>query len=170
LTGRTRSGRRFAAGATSSPTSRGRPITSCRCSPGVLFYAVDPLGKIAGNPREGIKQLHTADRSEIIWTAVGIAQLKNGISERDPPRPGRGPRCAHRPAAWRPAELSWPHVGSGCHHPVDRQEPRAPRSDHSDLRRLEARSGRRPEAINRHPDQQLRRRGRRTVSGPRSTG
>ena len=33
----------------------------------VLAYGVDPLGKIAGNPCEGIKQLYSADRSEIIW-------------------------------------------------------------------------------------------------------
>ena len=29
----------------------------------VLAYAVDPLGKIAGNPCEGIKQLYTGDRA-----------------------------------------------------------------------------------------------------------
>ena len=37
----------------------------------VLSYAVDPLGKIAGNPCEGIKQLYSGDRSEIIWTDCG---------------------------------------------------------------------------------------------------
>jgi integrase len=42
----------------------------------VLSYAVDPLGKIAGNPCEGIKQLYSGDRSEIIWTDADIAQLK----------------------------------------------------------------------------------------------
>jgi integrase len=42
----------------------------------VLSYAVDPLGKIAGNPCEGIKQLYSSDRSEIIWTDADIAQLK----------------------------------------------------------------------------------------------
>jgi hypothetical protein len=42
----------------------------------VLSYAVDPLGKIAGNPCEGIKQLYSADRSEIIWTDTDIAELK----------------------------------------------------------------------------------------------
>ena len=42
----------------------------------VLAYAVDPLGKIAGNPCEGIKQLYTVDRSEIIWTMADIARLK----------------------------------------------------------------------------------------------
>jgi integrase len=42
----------------------------------VLSYAVDPLGKITSNPCEGIKQLYSANRSEIIWTDVDIAELK----------------------------------------------------------------------------------------------
>jgi integrase len=42
----------------------------------VLSYAVDPLGKIAGNPCEGIKQLYSVDRSEIIWTDADLTQLK----------------------------------------------------------------------------------------------
>jgi integrase len=42
----------------------------------VLSYAVDPLGKIAGNPCEGIKRLYDTDRSEIIWTGTDIAELK----------------------------------------------------------------------------------------------
>jgi integrase len=46
----------------------------------VLSHAVDPLGKIAGNPCEGIKQLYSGDRSEIIWTDADIAQLKTACS------------------------------------------------------------------------------------------
>jgi integrase len=46
----------------------------------VLSYAVDPLGKIAGNPCEGIKQLYSADRSEIIWTDADLVQLKASCS------------------------------------------------------------------------------------------
>jgi integrase len=42
----------------------------------VLSYAVDPLGKISGNPCEGIRQLYTANRCEIIWTDADITQLK----------------------------------------------------------------------------------------------
>jgi integrase len=42
----------------------------------VLSYAVDPLGKIAGNPCEGIKRLYNSDRSEIIWTDADIAEFK----------------------------------------------------------------------------------------------
>ena len=41
----------------------------------VLSHAVE-LGKIAGNPCEGIKQLYSEDRREIIWTAADIATLK----------------------------------------------------------------------------------------------
>lgn len=33
----------------------------------VLSYAVDPLGKIASNPCEGIKQIYANDRAAIIW-------------------------------------------------------------------------------------------------------
>lgn len=42
----------------------------------VVSHAVDPLGKIAGNPCEGIKQLYSSNRSEIIWTDANIAQIK----------------------------------------------------------------------------------------------
>jgi integrase len=42
----------------------------------VLSYAVDPLGKIAGNPCEGIKRLYSSDRSEIIWTVSDIDQIR----------------------------------------------------------------------------------------------
>jgi integrase len=46
----------------------------------VLSYAVDPLGKIASNPCEGIKQLYSVNRSEIIWTDADIAELKKFCS------------------------------------------------------------------------------------------
>jgi integrase len=46
----------------------------------VLTYAVDPLGKIASNPCEGIKQLYSGSRSEIIWTDADIAHLKKTCS------------------------------------------------------------------------------------------
>ena len=46
----------------------------------VLSHAVDPLGKIAGNPCEGIKQLYSSDRSEIIWTNSDIVTLKKTCS------------------------------------------------------------------------------------------
>jgi integrase len=49
----------------------------------VLSHSVDPLGKIAGNPCEGIKQLYDSDdsdRSEIIWTDADITELKKSCS------------------------------------------------------------------------------------------
>lgn len=42
----------------------------------VLSYAVDPMGKIASNPCEGIKQLYSSNRAEIIWTPSDIEQLR----------------------------------------------------------------------------------------------
>src|SRR6516162_3064777 len=46
----------------------------------VIAHAVDPLGKIAGNPCEGIKHLYNNDRSEIIWTDSEIAHIKQTCS------------------------------------------------------------------------------------------
>lgn len=46
----------------------------------VLAYAVDPLNKISRNPCEGIKQLYSADRSEIIWTDADMERLKAACS------------------------------------------------------------------------------------------
>jgi integrase len=45
----------------------------------VLSHAVE-LGKIASNPAEGIKQLYSADRSDIIWTDADIARIKKTCS------------------------------------------------------------------------------------------
>jgi integrase len=46
----------------------------------ILSYAVDPLGRLAGNPCEGIRQLYSGDRSEIIWTNTDVAHLKKTCS------------------------------------------------------------------------------------------
>ena len=46
----------------------------------VFSYAVDPLGRIASNPCEGIKQLYSSERAEIIWTDSDIAALKKTCS------------------------------------------------------------------------------------------
>ena len=42
----------------------------------VCSHAVDPLGKLAVNPCEGIKALYASDRSDIIWTDADIARIK----------------------------------------------------------------------------------------------
>jgi integrase len=75
----------------------------------VLSYGVDPLGKLASNPCEGIKQLYSVDRSEIIWTDGDIAAIKKVSA----------PELAHTidlAAACRLREsdlirLSWSHIG-----------------------------------------------------------
>jgi len=46
----------------------------------VLSYAVDPLGKIAANPCEGIARLYKGDRAEIIWTDADMARIKKACS------------------------------------------------------------------------------------------
>jgi integrase len=45
----------------------------------VVAHAVE-LGRIAGNPCEGIKHLYDNDRSEIIWTDSGVAHIKKTCS------------------------------------------------------------------------------------------
>lgn len=45
----------------------------------VVAHAVE-LGRIAGNPCEGIKHLYNNDRSEIIWTDSDIAHIKKTCS------------------------------------------------------------------------------------------
>lgn len=75
----------------------------------VLSFAVDPLGKLASNPGEGIKQLYTGSRSEIIWTDSTIATIKKTCS----------PEIAHAVdlashTGLRLGDLlrlSWSHVG-----------------------------------------------------------
>lgn len=45
----------------------------------VIAHAVE-LGRIAGNPCEGIKHLYSNDRSEIIWTDADVTHIKNTCS------------------------------------------------------------------------------------------
>jgi integrase len=46
----------------------------------VLSHAVDPLGKLTGNPCIGIKQLYASNRSDIIWTEADIARVKQACT------------------------------------------------------------------------------------------
>jgi integrase len=75
----------------------------------VLAHAVDPLGQIAGNPCEGIKQLYSGDRSEIIWTEPDIAALKTtcpiGVAHAVDLAAHTGLRLSDL------LRLSWSHVG-----------------------------------------------------------
>lgn len=45
----------------------------------VLGHAVE-LGKVAGNPCEGIKHLYSNDRADIIWTDADVAHIKKTCS------------------------------------------------------------------------------------------
>jgi integrase len=45
----------------------------------VLSYAVE-IGKLAGNPCEGIERLYKADRSGLIWTDADLAEIKKFCS------------------------------------------------------------------------------------------
>lgn len=75
----------------------------------VLSYAVDPLGELGTNPCDGMKQLYSNSRADIIWTDDDIAKVK--------------PHCS-KEVAWAVdlaahtglrlgdlAKLSWSHVG-----------------------------------------------------------
>jgi integrase len=75
----------------------------------VLSFAVDPLGKLAGNPCIGIKQLYSSNRSEIIWTEAEIARTKQHCT----PEVGHGIDLAAATGLRRGdlLRLSWSHVG-----------------------------------------------------------
>jgi integrase len=82
----------------------------------VLSHAVDPLGKIASNPCEGIKQLYSGDRREIIWTVADIKQLKAGSTSKPRPCPIEIAHAVDLAATTglRLSDLlrlSWSHVG-----------------------------------------------------------
>jgi integrase len=75
----------------------------------VLAYAVDPLGKLAGNPCEGIKRLYSGDRSDIIWTDSDIAQFKKACA---PELAHAVDLAAHTGLRLGDlVRLSWSHVG-----------------------------------------------------------
>ena len=76
----------------------------------VLSYAVDPLGKIAGNPCEGIKHLYNNDRSEIIWTDLDIAHIRKTCSAEIANAVGLAGHSGLRLSDL--VRLSWSHVGA----------------------------------------------------------
>lgn len=75
----------------------------------VLSYAVDPLGKIASNPCEGIKHLYTNSRAEIIWTEADIAQLRIEASDEVMHAVDLAAHTGLRVGDL--VRLSWSHVG-----------------------------------------------------------
>lgn len=48
----------------------------------VLSYGVDPLGKIAANPCEGIKSLYKNNRSAIIWTEADLKTFREARDDK----------------------------------------------------------------------------------------
>lgn len=75
----------------------------------VLSYAMDPLGKIASNPCEGIKQLYRGSRSEIIWADGDIAKLKEHCSPEIAQAVDLAAHTGLRVGDL--VRLSWSHVG-----------------------------------------------------------
>ena len=75
----------------------------------VLAYGVDPLGKIVSNPCEGIKNIYSADRAEIIWTDADLAEFHAKSS----PEVSWAVELAAHTGLRRSDlfKLSWSHVG-----------------------------------------------------------
>jgi integrase len=74
----------------------------------VLSHAVED-GRIAANPCEGIKQLYSTNRSEIIWTDADIAQLRASASTEVMHAVDLAAATGLRPADL--FRLSWSHIG-----------------------------------------------------------
>lgn len=77
----------------------------------VLSYAVE-LGRLASNPCEGIKQLYTVDRAEIIWTDADIAHVKTGCSAELGLAVDLAAHTGLRQGDL--LRLSWSHIGEGA--------------------------------------------------------
>jgi hypothetical protein len=117
----------------------------------VLSYGVDPLGKLASNPCEGIKRLYTGDRSEIIWLEADIALLEKTC-------PVEIAHAVDLAATSAPApRRSHSRVLVACRRAgdrtCDRQEPWATRGDYPALRRAQGRPGAHSKALDGDPHQ-----------------
>lgn len=75
----------------------------------VLAHCVDPLGKIAINPCEGIRQMYSGSRADIIWTDADIAYLKATCSVEIAHAVDLAAHTGLR--AGDLFRLSWSHVG-----------------------------------------------------------
>jgi integrase len=76
----------------------------------VLSHAVDPLGKLAGNPCIGIKQLYASNRSDIIWTEADIARVKQACTAEMAHAIDLAATCGLRLGDL--LRLSWSHIGA----------------------------------------------------------
>lgn len=78
----------------------------------VLSYAVDPLGKLASNPCEGISQLYKNNRADVIWTGEDIDALR-GVASAEVMR--AIDLAAATGLRWEDLRrLSWSHVDDDC--------------------------------------------------------
>lgn len=75
----------------------------------VCSYGVDTLAEIASNPCDGIKQLYSVDRSEIIWTDDDVAALKAKCSKEIAFAVDLAAHTGLRVSDL--IKLSWSHVG-----------------------------------------------------------
>jgi len=75
----------------------------------VMAHAVDPLGKLASNPCDGIKRLYRSNRADIIWTNEDIATLKRVC----PPEIAHAVDLASHTGLRLSdiVRLSWSHIG-----------------------------------------------------------
>ena len=75
----------------------------------MLSHAVETLGKLSGNPCDGMKMLYKVNRSEIIWTPVDIENLKQTCS----PEIAHATDLAAHTGLRRGdlVRLSWSHIG-----------------------------------------------------------
>lgn len=78
----------------------------------VLSYGVDPLGKIATNPCEGIKHVYSNDRAALIWEEQDIELVLSKCSEEV----AWGVRLAAHTGlrAGDLFRLSWSHIGASA--------------------------------------------------------
>jgi integrase len=75
----------------------------------VLAHAVDPLGKLASNPCDGIKRLYRSNRADIIWTDEDIATLKRVCSSEIAHAVDLAAHTGFRLSDI--VRLSWSHIG-----------------------------------------------------------
>jgi integrase len=75
----------------------------------LMAYAVDPLGELGSNPCEGVKQLYSNSRADIIWTDDDIAKVKAHCSDEVAWAVDLAAHTGLR--AGDLVKLSWSHVG-----------------------------------------------------------
>lgn len=78
----------------------------------LMSYAVDPLGELPANPCEGIRQLYSGSRADIIWTEGEMAEFRAVASQEV--RDAVELAAATGLRAGDLVRLSWSHVGASA--------------------------------------------------------